>query len=334
MSKLGISRSAVINFALAVEMSNPNGDIDTGQPRQRYDQRGWISDKAIKRQIRDLIDRNGHQNAIIEAVAKQVGASLANLNIFESAFRGFADAKNEKDAADRAVEMMKKNLPEALKRYFDLRMFGGMPLGSKSKGNDEEAEEEDSKPSSKKKKKDSSEEKSSGRELVVRGCTQIMPPVSIAPIEVIVEGSSKRFPLRDEGKLLLAKQGDLAPGSIKLVQHGLYYGSIFINANESEAVNATDLDVEVLKRLVPMLFTRRSASRSGVFVAHAVMGYHSGRMQSFNEFRFIEACRPKVSSALPAGQSPTSFDQYEIPTIEQIKERMKGSQIEVENLLG
>lgn len=276
------------SIAVLVEMANGNGDIDNGEPRLRPDKRGWISPMCLKRQPRDFLEN--HDDPAFKVIAKQCGIPPSELHIFESRKKGFGDM-SDSDACKEALKLVAADEMKALKRYYDMRTFGCTCL-----------EETD----------DSSDKKV---HFVRTGCIQFSPLTSIAPVELVIGGLSKKATLRENiGQ-------DLGPNAIKLVQHGLYFGCFFISPSEAFKTRATGKDIDLLLFLIPHFFSRRGAQRARVHVVSSIVGTHTNPLGSFNENHFIESCTPtlKDPEKIPVGMS-----DYNMPSVVSIQKAMKG----------
>lgn len=307
-----LDRSSAVAFSIVAEMASPNSDIDANEPRTRPDRRGYISDKCIKRRLRDILETDRLN------IAKEMSIDADRLHIFESLFRGFnVDCPREAAKMGRALFVQGK----AKERYFDVRLFGAMALDNADKDENGDAVDK------KNKKEDDASNRRNQHEYVVKGCCQVAMPVSLHPVDIITAGCSKKFPLR--GEFLEKRQGDLAPAAINVVAFGLYYGMIFINAVRGRQNGVSNEDVTILQRMLPRLFVDKGTPQAGVYVVQAISAEHTGVNPSFNEFAFRQLAEPQVKnpSALTA-----SIDDYQFPTVESIQSGL-GKKAKVSDLL-
>ena len=110
-----------------VDTCNPNGDPDAnGYPRQ-LGEFGLITPMAIKRKVRDLVDKK--HPAFEEA--------CSSLKIRENEF-GIAMKKYDKPATSDEIAKMINDSSDA--KLFDVRVFGGFYAGANK---DKEAKKEE-----------------------------------------------------------------------------------------------------------------------------------------------------------------------------------------------
>lgn len=105
---------------LACKMANPNGDPDMGNlPRTDPDtMRGFITDAAIKRRIRDYISMaHGHEAGM--NIMVQAGT---NMNRFVAEAKELAGVKT----SDKTKPAIDKSRAKACELYFDVRSFGAV----------------------------------------------------------------------------------------------------------------------------------------------------------------------------------------------------------------
>tara|TARA_Y100000310_G_C20700493_1_gene829313 strand:+ start:5938 stop:6954 length:1017 start_codon:yes stop_codon:yes gene_type:complete len=309
-------------IAKLLEMSNVGGEIDTGAPRE-VEGYGWETSGSQKRKLRDQIE--DHRTPLAQALFAQLGIDKDELekrfNIAESRHRNWHDI-SELESRNRYLEMIANEPAEAQERFWDNRTFGRTSLSK---------DEKDGKKNDKKDDKKNNNGDNSVRG-VVRGCVQFQPSKTILPITTILDGLSKKAPLRKELLSPDNPTGDLGPGAIKLVNHAVYFTWYIIDANQSFHTKADDRDIDLLKMLIRGMHSHdASASRTGTHIVMAFHATHASVMPSFNEFDFIRACTPKAKGD-PTVPSQ-SFDEYIIPTMDEIRAAMSNQDIEIEDLI-
>lgn len=292
-------KSALIVISYLVDMANPNGNIEDGGPRVTPDNFGFISHVCQKRNLRNpLLLTSESRSELIEAA----GADPDRCHILESWERGFEGA-SPKDAIKALKELSIEKMRE---KYFDARMFGCMPLDDKNKDKDSE---------------------SSGRTKISQGCLQFGMARSICPISVVEQGLQKKAPLR--GDFAENKISDLAPGSLRVVDHGLYYSYAFLDGARAKENGVSEGDIRLLKSMIPSMFSSRSAQRAGVGVVNALWIEHSSAKRSFNEMIIAQHLRPTLKDGVV---TPASMSDYNIPGIGEVEE-MIGDRGSVEDLM-
>jgi CRISPR/Cas system type I-B associated protein Csh2 (Cas7 group RAMP superfamily) len=307
-----IKQSQIGCVAVLVDMANPNGNTETGEPRTLDDGRGWASPFCIKHHLRSMLA--DHASPEFKELCDRLEIGRADRDrffIFESPKKGY-DEMSAKEAVETALSLSPEDI---CKRFWDVRLYGTTAL----EGKDNDGE--DGKKAEKRKRGDK------GR-FIRTGCVQVSPFVSLRPVEVIVDSLTKKSPL--EADKIESGESTFGSNAIRLVKHGLYFGNYRVSAAESDKTMATDLDVTVLKNLIPLLFTRRAAQRVCVDVVMAFHAVHSNVLGSFNEQQFIQACTPVVISA----GDPASLSDYRIPTLDSVREAMKNAKVErIEDLM-
>lgn len=291
-----LSKRAFGVISLAVQMANPNGEIETGLPRLIPSTGcGWISPYRIKRELRGQME--DHSSPSTKEIFKELKISekdQQNYNVFESRLKGYT-GKNDKEAKKLAVALFADDGLKGLARYWDLRCHGTTMLESESEKNADDA-----------------------TRYTRTGAVQFAPFVSLRPVNVITAGLSKLAPLDD--KHLTGGDaegtGTFGNGAIKLVEHGVYYGFYSVSANESDKTKMTDTDLEILKKLIPAIYSRHSAQQVGVHVLQAFHFTHNNVRGSFNEFSVMEFCKPKIIGERTAPS--TSIEDYHFMTPEAV----------------
>lgn len=295
--------------AVWVEMANPNGNIEDGGPRVLTDGHGWISPMCAKRQHRELLA--DHDSPTFREILGRTDIPEERLHVFESVSKGFPD-KSGKEAVDAALALTDD---AKLNRYIDMRLFGTTCL-------EERADKT---------------KKGESTRFLRTGCVHFDSLVSLAPVDVVVAGISKKAPLRDSTKGHDGDknpelwQSDLAPEAIKVVRSGLYFGCFYISPAEAFKTQATELDIQLFLDLVPHMFSRKATQRASVQVVFAMTATHNGALGSFPEHLFRETCRPRLRN--PEG-IPLTLEDYAVPTLSDVKGKMTSLDVQkVENLL-
>ena len=299
-----------------VQNSNPNGDLDTNQPRIFDDtQKGWISNVAAKRRIiRDpLVDND---SLVLEHLKEKFGISEENYRIFESRMRGYEDI-SELEAMKKVENEFKQNPNQTLKTYFDARLCGTTLLQQNKTA-------------------------TTGKALrfVRTGCLQMTVGESVGPVNLTTAGISRSAPF-EKDKLRAGTDDNpsdddnanisLAHDAVKMVNYGVYVIKYYISPNMARKTLATDLDVEVLKQLIPLGFQEsRSTLRNDVSVIAAFHATHGSKLGTFPEWRFTDACHPTLK---PDVEDPKSDDDVIFPTLEQVKQEMLRYNCTIEELL-
>lgn len=287
MSQILKTRSTFMGL-IEVTNANPNGDPDSeGRPRVRSDGRGWISAVSIKRKIRDLFD--DHESLAFNQIMQELKISNPEeYHVFESLKRG-SNKSNRVEANDWAKSLLSSGVENFLKRYIDVRQFGTTCLFEKS--NAKEGDE---------------------LTLIQTGVISIANAVSVCPILTTEGTQTKKATLRQ--KLAEIDSTDIAPMSVKTVNHGLYIMEGVVNPNVAKHTMTTEADIAAFKMALKHAFsasmsvTRPAAQISFV---HLWWADHTKPLGSFNERNFFNKLRPVRNGS--TDESSNSINDYCIP---------------------
>jgi Cas7 group CRISPR-associated protein Csh2 len=276
-------------MVLEICKANPNGSPDDNNRPRTFDrdgrEYGFMTPMCLKRKIRDFfVD---HRSVCFQELCATMGLDPERFHIYESKERGFV-GKSAPEAAKLARELAQSDPAAFLERYYDMRDFGGMLL------------EQDS---SKEKKKGEKNDK-----FVKTGPITIAPAVSVGPI-TIVEVTVAKTAINDESEK--ANEQTLGPAAFKMIPHALYVCEFSINPHLAHHTNLSVEDVEVLKAVLPYMFSvDESVARPGGSIRpiHIFWKEHQNSLGSFNEFEFWNSLRPTSKVA-----EPTCLADYNIP---------------------
>lgn len=217
-----------IDFAvvLRVTHANPNGDpLNGNRPRADYDGYGEITDVCIKRKLRNRLLESG-QSIFVQSDDQKVD-----------------DYKSLKARADAALGKKlgsSETVKLACEQWFDVRAFGQL-FAFKS---------------DKKSKKETDSEGDSGVSIGIRGPVTVQSAFSVEPVDVSSTQITKSVSGEGDG----SKRGSDTMGMKHRVDSGIYvfYGSI--NPQLAERTGFSDIDAEILKKLLPKLFENDESS--------------------------------------------------------------------------
>jgi Cas7 group CRISPR-associated protein Csh2 len=281
-----------------VKASAPNNSSVTGQPRVFPSGLGWISNVCLKHKIREMIE--DHTNPVSLEILKMAAVSNADsFHIFESRKKGFSDL-TEADATDAALKMFEDDGDDGLARYFDLRLFGTTMIP---------------------------EREMSKVQFTRTGAVQFSHAVSVLPIEIVIDGLTKMAPLvkkhLENGKEGLSDKemsvqgtGTMGNDGLRMVEHGIYVCHYSINPFMAHKTHMTDKDVDVLKTLIPLMFSKSAANRM-VLIRQAFHVKHNNSTGSFNPIGLHNICQPRPVRDVPVAS--TSSADYIFTTEEDVK---------------
>lgn len=151
-----------------------------------------------------------------------------------------------------------------------------------------------------------------GKDSFIRtGVVQFGMGVSISPVRIERQTNTSKAP-KEEGKTR-----GMAPLAYRIVQHGVYTMPYFINAAVANKSGCTDLDVELMKKLIPHAYTQTaSAVRPQVILRHAWHIEHNGPLGSCPDFALLDALTPtRKQGAIGSIEEPsTSWVDYNVPS--------------------
>jgi Cas7 group CRISPR-associated protein Csh2 len=178
-------------------------------------------------------------------------------------------------------EIGKLTQDEFTKRYWDARLFGSTFL----------------------------EEKADGNSFIRTGAAQFGMGVSISPVRIDRQTNTNKAGV-EEGK-----DRGMAPLAYRIVPHGIYTMPYFLNAAATEKSGCADIDVEVMKRLIPYAYSQTaSAIRPQVILRHAWHMEHTSALGSCPDFLLLDAMTPTRKDPSLTEQPSISWHDYDIPT--------------------
>ena len=191
------------------------------------------------------------------------------------------------ESRGRKRDDIKKMKPEEFKKaYWDARLFGSTFL-------------------------EKSEVKGQEVSFIRTGVAQFGMGVSISPVRIERQTNTNKAGVEAD------KDRGLAPLAYRVVEHGVYTMPYFINAAVSNKSGCTDLDVELMKKLIPHAYAQTaSAARPQVILRHAWHIEHNGPLGSCPDFALLDSLTPKrQGSGGAAVEVPsTSWNDYDVPT--------------------
>ena len=145
----------------------------------------------------------------------------------------------------------------------------------------------------------------SDKGTIKTGVVQFGMGLSVRPIEVVRQTNTNKAGVQ-EGK----NQG-MAPMAYRVVTHGVYCMPFFVNPTCAPKSGCTVRDIELLKALIPYAYDHtRSAIRPEVRIRHAWFVEHGNPLGSCPDWKIFEALTPRAKV-----ESPTCWDDYEVPTV-------------------
>jgi CRISPR-associated protein Csd2 len=166
--------------------------------------------------------------------------------------------------------------------YWDARLFGSTFL--EEKGADE------------------------NNSFIRTGVAQFGMGVSISPVRIERQTNTNKAGV-EEGK-----DRGMAPLAYRIVPHGVYTMPYFLNAAAAGKSGCTDVDVELMKQLIPHAYSQTaSAIRPQVILRHAWHMEHTSALGSCPDFLLLDAMTPKRVDPSTLEQTSSSWSDYEVP---------------------
>lgn len=270
---------------IEADKSNPNGSSDSdGAPRE-CNGMGVITDKSIKRKIRDILE--DHDSPIFRDIMAKAGIEEKDFRYYE-VLESFSRGFNTSDPVEAKNELKKlylKDPKEACQKYADVRLFGCTFLDEQGKRGEK-------------------------IRFVRSGVVQLGCGYSIAPIITETMSITRKVNTEDEK----AEGGGMAPGAIKLVDHALYAFRISVNPSYARRTETTNRDIELLKCVLPYTFSAtESTSRpaGSVNIVHLWWADHTNSIGSFNANNLFDKLMPRKKN--DPDRPSRSLEDYDIP---------------------
>jgi len=280
-----VSKRSDAMAEIEVKGGNGNGDPNAdGAPRE-CNGMGVITDKSIKRKIRDICE--DHNSPIFRDVAAKAGIDEKDFGyyeVLESFSRGF-NAVNPVEAKNELKKLYLKDPQEACRKYIDVRLFGCTFL-------------------------DEQGPKGEKFRFVRSGVVQMGCGYSVAPIITETRTITRKVNTEDEK----SDGGGMAPGGMKFVDHALYVLRLSVNPAYASRTCTTNRDIELLKCILPYTFSAtESTSRpaGSINVLHIWWADHDNAIGSFNANTLFGKLMPYKKS--DPDRPSRSLDDYEIP---------------------
>jgi Cas7 group CRISPR-associated protein Csh2 len=164
-------------------------------------------------------------------------------------------------------------------RYWDARLFGSTFLEEKSGGKD--------------------------NSFIRTGVAQFGMGVSISPVRIDRQTNTNKAGVQE------GKDRGMAPLAYRIVPHGVYTMPYFVNAAVARQSGCTDIDIELMKRLIPYAYSQTaSAIRPLVILRHAWHMEHTSALGSCPDFMLLDALTPKRNDSSAVDQPSTSWNDY------------------------
>ena len=144
--------------------------------------------------------------------------------------------------------------------------------------------------------------------LIRTGVVQFGMGVSISPVEI------ERMTNTSKAGVQSDKDRGMAPLAYRIVLHGVYVMPYFVNPTAARKSGCTDIDIELMKRLIPHAYTHTASYlRPMVTIRHAWHIEHNSALGSCPDFSLIEALTPKRANEADQEIPSKSWSDYVAP---------------------
>jgi Cas7 group CRISPR-associated protein Csh2 len=141
------------------------------------------------------------------------------------------------------------------------------------------------------------------------GVVQFGMGVSISPVEI------ERMTTTNKAGVQEGKDRGMAPLSYRVVLHGVYALPYFVNPTAARKSGCTDIDIELLKRLIPYAYTHTASYvRPMVTIRHAWHIEHKSALGSCPDFLLLDALTPKRVNESEKDSPSNSWSDYAVPS--------------------
>jgi len=132
--------------------------------------------------------------------------------------------------------------------------------------------------------------------------------VSVSPVEI------ERMTNSNKAGVETGKDRGLAPLAYRIVLHGVYVMPYFVNPTAARKSGCTELDIELMKRLIPYAYTHTASYvRPMVTIRHAWHIEHKSALGSCPDFSLIEAMTPKRRNEADKDLPSKEWQEYDDP---------------------
>lgn len=139
------------------------------------------------------------------------------------------------------------------------------------------------------------------------GVVQMGMGISVAQVEIERQTNTNKAGVEGD------KDRGMAPMAYRIVRHGIYCMSFFVNPSAAHKTGCTHKDIELFLALIPHAYAHsRSYIRPNVDLYHAWYMEHKSQLGSCSDFLLIEAMTPKKKDG-DTSKASKSRGEYDIP---------------------
>jgi CRISPR-associated protein Csd2 len=140
------------------------------------------------------------------------------------------------------------------------------------------------------------------------GVVQFGMGVSISPVNV------ERMTNTSKSGVQEGKDRGMAPLAYRIVLHGVYAMPYFVNPTAARKSGCTEVDIELMKRLIPHAYTHTASYvRPMVVIRHAWHIEHKSPLGSCPDFALLESLTPKRTNDADKEAPSNSWQDYAVP---------------------
>lgn len=265
-----------------VQDGNPNGDPDAGNlPRVDPEtMHGLVTDVAIKRKVRDYVDRaNGHSERFKIYVQSGTALNAQHARAYQALGIKSTGTKQKREDVAQARDWMCAN-------FYDIRMFGAVMSTGVNCGQ-------------------------------VRGPMQLTFARSIDPIGALDCSITRIAVTREEDtKIVVSEEGGETRGKTtemgrkSFVPYGLYRAYGFFNAHFAEQTGADGEDIEYFWRALQGMWDLDRSSARGLMACRGLYVFtHESKLGNAPAHTLFERIAVRGNDGVSA---PRSFRDYTV----------------------
>ena len=235
------------------KLSNPNGDADTGLPRQNpYTQHGLVTDACIKRKIRNYLGEcyDGQPG---RSIYYGMGVDLVKNR--EAVYTQLPKLKDKQEQLEAAKAAM-------LQEYIDIRLFGAVM---------------------------STNQFNSG---AVRGAVQVDISESISPVDIVELSLTRKSVDGKDGQAQVDKNGVITGtfGQKYVINYGLFKTVVRYNPAQGQKNGVSQKDLDLLVEAIQNMFIGdAAASRTNLEVRKVFLIQHDSTLGNGNLVESVQA---------------------------------------------
>jgi Cas7 group CRISPR-associated protein Csh2 len=145
-----------------------------------------------------------------------------------------------------------------------------------------------------------------GADTIRTGVAQFGVAVSVAPVRIERSTNTSKAGVQE------GKDRGMAPLGFRVVEHGVYCMSFFVNPSNASKSGCTPRDIDLMLALIPYAYAHTASSiRNSVEIRHAWYIEHKSPLGSCSDFQLIDILTPRRIGDRNAPSE--TWSDYEVP---------------------